>query len=48
MLWYQSISPAHIAAISHRGDKSDRLRIMVRQQPPVPELLAADSRLIDL
>ncbi len=47
-LWYQSISPAYIAAMSHRGDKSDRLRIMVRQQPPVPELLAMDSRLIDL
>ena len=42
-LWYQSISPPYVSALGHRGAKSDRLRMMAREQPPVPELLASDS-----
>ncbi len=47
-LWYQSVNPAYVSAMSHRGAKSDRLRIMVREQPPLPELLAADSLVVEL
>jgi hypothetical protein len=46
-LWYQSVSPAYVSAMSHRGAKSDRLRIMVREQPPLPELLATDSVVVE-
>lgn len=46
-LWYQSVSPLYVRAMPHRGAKSDRLRIMVREQPPLPELLAEDSRVVE-
>lgn len=42
-LWYQSIRPAFIAAMPHRGEKSDRMRTMYRQQPPLAELLDQQS-----
>jgi hypothetical protein len=38
-LWYQSIRPAFVAALAHPGGKSDRMRRMYREQPPLPELL---------
>ncbi len=46
-LWYQSIRPTFIAAMAHRGEKSDRMRIMYQQQSPVPELLARDSLIVE-
>jgi len=47
-LWYQSVNPAYVSAMPHRGAKADRLRIMVREQPPLPELLDAASLIVQL
>jgi hypothetical protein len=45
-LWYQSIRPAFLASMSHRGEKTDRLRLMTQQQPPLPELLARQTLVV--
>lgn len=46
-LWYQSIRPAFIAAMSHRGENSDRMRSMYLQQPPLAELLDQHSLVLE-
>ena len=45
-LWYQSIRPAFVAALANAGGKSERMRLMYREQPPLPELL--DEQALDL
>lgn len=42
-LWFQSIHPAFVATLAHRGEKTDNMRVMYREQSPQPELLAQDK-----